>query len=82
METLIGKRCRVTAWVHDRRSGMQLHERTGTIRWQTNNFDRMLLLVAWDEEIEPSYVFPTDIEVLQETSVQGTIGPLDGSEEE
>jgi len=77
METLIGKRCRVTSWVRDRRSGVQLHGRTGTIRWQTNNLDRMLLLVAWDDEIEPSYVFPTDIELLPETSVQETSEPLD-----
>lgn len=77
METVIGKRCRVTAWVHDRRSGMQLRERMGTIRWRTNNLDRTLLLVAWDDEMEPSYVFPTDIEVLPDTSVQETSGPVD-----
>ena len=77
METLIGKRCRVTSWAQDRRSGVQLHGRTGTIRWQTNTLDRTLLLVAWDDASEPSSVFPTDIEVLQETSVQETSGPLD-----
>jgi hypothetical protein len=49
----------------------------GTIRWQTNNLDRTLLLVAWDDEMEPSYVFPTDIEVLPDTSVQETSGPVD-----
>jgi len=40
MDTSLGKRCRVTSWVQDRRSGVQLHGRTGTIRWQTNNLDR------------------------------------------
>jgi hypothetical protein len=76
MATSIGKRCQVTSWTRDRRSGVQLHGRTGTIRWQTNNLDRTLLLVAWDDESEPSDVFPTDIEVLQDTAVQDTNGPL------
>jgi hypothetical protein len=70
METSIGKRRRITSWVQDRRSGVQLHGQTGMTRWQTNNLDRTLLLMQWDDGTEPSYVSPADIEVLQDTAVQ------------
>ena len=60
------KRCRVITAAREPRTGAPLQGRTGTIRSQTENLGRTLLLVEWDHTTAVSYVFPTDIELIED----------------
>lgn len=66
----IGKRCRMCSLAYDNATGAPMHGLTGTIRRQVENLGRTLLLVDWDVRTEASFVFPSDIEVLEESIPQ------------
>ena len=60
------KRCRVVTSIRDYQTGTVLRGWTGTIQSHTESCGRMLLLVQWDNGTAASYVFPKDIEVLDD----------------
>ena len=60
----IDKRCRVVTSIRDYQTGTVLRGWTGTIQALTESCGRMLLLVQWDNGKAASYVFPEDIELL------------------
>ena len=62
----IDKRCRVVTSIRDYQTGTVLRGWTGTIQSHTESCGRMLLLVQWDNGTSASYVFPEDIEVLDD----------------
>jgi len=64
---LIGKRCLMHSLAYDNATGAPMRGLTGTIRRRVENLGRILLLVDWDERAEASFVFPSDIEVLEES---------------
>lgn len=67
---LIGKRCQVRSLAYDNVTGVPMRGLTGTIRRQVENLGRTLLLVDWDERAEASFVFPSDIAILEESIPQ------------
>lgn len=62
----LGQCCRVITPAREPRTGAPLYGRTGIIRSQTENLGRTLLLVAWDHTTTVSYVFPGDIELIED----------------
>ena len=66
---LIGKRCRMSAFARDNRTGAPMRGLTGTIRRRVENLGRTLVLVDWDTRAEATFVFPTDLEFLEDSRV-------------
>lgn len=62
----LGQCCRVITPAREPCTGAPLYGRTGIIRSQTENLGRILLLVAWDHTTTMSYVFPGDIELIED----------------
>lgn len=62
----VGKRCRMHSLAYDNVTGTPMRGLTGTIRRQIENLGRTLLLVDWDEQGKATFVFPKDIEILEE----------------
>ena len=61
-----GKRCRVVTSIRDYRTGVVMRGWTGEIRSVTESCGHLVLFVSWDHGHAASYVFPTDIEVLDD----------------
>jgi len=70
----IDKRCRVVTDIRDYQTGEALRGWTGSIQSHTESCGRMLLLVQWDNGKAASYVFPEDIEVLDDDSTATLCG--------
>lgn len=62
----INKRCRVVTSIRDYQTGACMRGWTGVIRSQTESCGHLVCLVSWDHAHTPSYVFPDDIELLDE----------------
>ena len=63
-----GKHCRVVTSMRDYRTGEVLRGWKGVIQSQTESCGHTLLLVAWENGKATSYVFPEDIELLDEVN--------------
>jgi len=66
--TYLGKHCRVVTSIRDYHTGEYMRGWTGMIRSQTESCGHVVLLVQWDHGHRASYVFPTDIDVLDDPS--------------
>lgn len=59
-----GHRCRVVTSIRDYQTGAVMRGWTGVIQSQTDSCGHCVLLVHWDHDHSVSYVFPTDIVLL------------------
>ena len=63
-------RCRITRFVRTV-AGDLVKDSQGTIQFETDNFERLLIMVAWDEGFTVP-VFPDEIELVEKE--EGHVG--------